>query len=720
MLRSAIVLAVLAAVSLLACGDDTVDVASADASTDREPDVDGSLAVDAGPEGGGSADGSAFADVFGGGDAAVDASGSDGVAPADGASFDAGAFDAGPEAGDGATGCGVVDDGAFTIPAGKVCTADRWCWENALPQGNSLFGVWGASPREVWAVGPMGTILSYDGNAWSGVALGPVDGNVPTPEGEAYTAYSFIGVRGSAANDVWVVGNAGRALHFDGSAWTAKPTCEPAVDLVAVSPLGPADAWAVGWSGPGPADAAIGAILHWDGAAWTREETGASLGGVSLSAVWARADDDVWAAGTRQDIGDHLGMVLHWDGQTWTMVESQYGVGFASLWGSADGELWVAGSDEGAAAVDHFDGTSWTLAIVDTATEYLLGLSGTSATDIWAAGYPESSLWHWDGAAWSGQSIDGSLTSVWTAGGSTGWAVGAWGQMVEWNGASASSQAVIATSLTGVWGAAPNDVWMVGQTGGLSAADVPSGDVLHWDGYALSQDATFDGVVPSQVWGSASDDVWAVGNAGWIAHRTPSAWTAVASGSEADLASVHGSGPTDMWAVGVSGTILHYDGASWSPSAAPSGTTNTLLHVFSMSPTDAWVVGQAGTVLRWDGAAWNAVDAGVTTPLYGVWASSDDDVWIGGENTALHFDGATWTLLDMPFGSIFSVLGSGPNDVWVGGDIVGHWDGSTWTFENSATSPISQTRPWGFWEGGGEAWLVGEGGLAVHRMPRGG
>jgi hypothetical protein len=40
----------------------------------------------------------------------------------------------------------------------KVCSADNWCWENPLPQGNVLAGVWGTGAN-VWAVGAGGTIL---------------------------------------------------------------------------------------------------------------------------------------------------------------------------------------------------------------------------------------------------------------------------------------------------------------------------------------------------------------------------------------------------------------------------------------------------------------------------------------------------------------------------------------------------------------------------------
>ena len=49
-------------------------------------------------------------------------------------------------------------DGSFT-PSPPVCNVDPWCWQNPLPQGNHLYGVWGSDANNVWAVGLGGTIV---------------------------------------------------------------------------------------------------------------------------------------------------------------------------------------------------------------------------------------------------------------------------------------------------------------------------------------------------------------------------------------------------------------------------------------------------------------------------------------------------------------------------------------------------------------------------------
>ena len=56
--------------------------------------------------------------------------------------------------------------------AATVVSADGWGWQNPHPQANELYGVWGSSASDVFAVGDGGTILHYDGSAWSAMSSG--------------------------------------------------------------------------------------------------------------------------------------------------------------------------------------------------------------------------------------------------------------------------------------------------------------------------------------------------------------------------------------------------------------------------------------------------------------------------------------------------------------------------------------------------------------------
>src|SRR2546423_3409495 len=70
---------------------------------------------------------------------------------------------------------------------------------------NSLYGVWGSSASDVWAVGAIGTILHYNGVTWSSVSSG--------------TSQGINGVWGSSAANVWAVGVSGTILHYSGTSW---------------------------------------------------------------------------------------------------------------------------------------------------------------------------------------------------------------------------------------------------------------------------------------------------------------------------------------------------------------------------------------------------------------------------------------------------------------------------------------------------------------------
>ena len=80
-----------------------------------------------------------------------------------------------------------------------------WKWQNPVPQGQFLFGVWGSSHNDVFAVGDAGVILHFDGVEWGFMDSG--------------TLTDFEDVWGSAPDDVFAVGVGGMIRHFDGASW---------------------------------------------------------------------------------------------------------------------------------------------------------------------------------------------------------------------------------------------------------------------------------------------------------------------------------------------------------------------------------------------------------------------------------------------------------------------------------------------------------------------
>ena len=92
-----------------------------------------------------------------------------------------------------------------------------------------LFGVWGSSPSDVWAVGNA-AVLHYNGSRWSSL-----------PIGASQVAY---GVWGTSPTNVWVVGNDGTPLHYDGTNWARGATL-PILSLQKVWGTSPSNVWAV-------------------------------------------------------------------------------------------------------------------------------------------------------------------------------------------------------------------------------------------------------------------------------------------------------------------------------------------------------------------------------------------------------------------------------------------------------------------------------------------
>ena len=69
----------------------------------------------------------------------------------------------------------VAVPGPAVTPTGVPINAKTvgWGLQNPLSQVNPLYGVWGNSASDIFAVGEGGTILHYDGSSWS-----PMDSSI--------------------------------------------------------------------------------------------------------------------------------------------------------------------------------------------------------------------------------------------------------------------------------------------------------------------------------------------------------------------------------------------------------------------------------------------------------------------------------------------------------------------------------------------------------------
>jgi photosystem II stability/assembly factor-like uncharacterized protein len=154
------------------------------------------------------------------------------------------------------------DDIVMVGNEGTVIRLDGQSWsKQPTPTDQDLWGVWGASPDDLWAVGGNGrqegqaTILRYDGSSWS---------EVQVPDLERANVFAFFKVWGTSADNLWIVGQRGAILHWDGNELVPQGS-GTGKDMISLWGTGPDHVVAVGGRSNG-----IAAV--WDGSSWTSQE----------------------------------------------------------------------------------------------------------------------------------------------------------------------------------------------------------------------------------------------------------------------------------------------------------------------------------------------------------------------------------------------------------------------------------------------------------------
>jgi hypothetical protein len=139
--------------------------------------------------------------------------------------------------------------------------------EGGRPQ--RVRALWSASADSAWIAGEGGLL-----RRWNPAGFESFD----VPGGD------LLGLSGTHGGDVWVVGEKGRILHFDGlSFFEYLPLTDQT--LRAVRAVSEDDAWAVGDGG---------VILHWDGQTWSHHT---QVEHIDLRAVGVNMDGKLMVGG---------------------------------------------------------------------------------------------------------------------------------------------------------------------------------------------------------------------------------------------------------------------------------------------------------------------------------------------------------------------------------------------------------------------------------------
>jgi hypothetical protein len=282
---------------------------------------------------------------------------------------------------------------------------------------NELFGVSGASPRDVWAVGvtlpaggpsrgPARTLVErWQGKAWHAI---------PSPDRPS--GGSFLNaVVAVSASDAWAVGlsrsTGGPArtliMHWDGQRWaiTTSPNAGPGDNsLVSVAAASARDAWAVGYRDASGVYRSL--VEHWDGDRWTVARL-PRLGGPGngLNAVGAAASGVVWAVGgSARARGPSQPLVLRLDGRNWSSVPAPASLHSATLngvaaWGRR--VAWAVGATRDGGGDRVFglraEGRNWRVVPIDPAAALSVDLNalwGAGPDDVWAVGSSFDGRWY--------------------------------------------------------------------------------------------------------------------------------------------------------------------------------------------------------------------------------------------------------------------------------------------------------------------------------------
>lgn len=176
--------------------------------------------------------------------------------------------------------------GQFAGPSGLIrlrgSATNGLTGEVAAMNLGTFAGLHGSSADELWAVGMDGAAVRVTG----------ASGN--SPNAKAYnsqTRNALYGVWAASPSDVWAVGFGGTIRHYTGDPylWEVVPDIPEEMKLNAVFGSSASDIWAVG------KDAVV---LHYDGTRWSR----AKIGGLgsrrpNLTTVWTSGPGHVWVGG---------------------------------------------------------------------------------------------------------------------------------------------------------------------------------------------------------------------------------------------------------------------------------------------------------------------------------------------------------------------------------------------------------------------------------------
>jgi len=586
----------------------------------------------------------------------------------------------------GAAGDAGQGGGACTPFAGqRICSVDGGvCWEHPLPQGNDLFGVWGTASSgagaSIWAVGAAGTILHWNGSAWSKVESG--------------TRRDLLSVWSERADEAWVTGTGGTWFKVSLQGGVAPVSSASTNDLLDVwgDPDGAA-IWAVGYGGK---------VFRLDRSlTLPAADLSATNPSIALYAVYGVAGSNVWVAGANGALYEYPSV-----GGPKLRAETPLPYDFFDLWMPSSGALIVSTKDGG---VQTSNGAgAWTAAsIPPPAGDFALAIWGDASTsELWVRGFDGLSYYRSPSPllAWSAaqepsrlnvRDVWGDSSAVWSVGekgylgtwssgarwdaksfglfpprptgadllavqdlGCEAWAGGRNGQLLHRTDAGWSQQLRVNGPITALWAPGPGEVWYAADAGRASrimGGGAPSERPVPLQG----QVRAFSGV--------ATNAIWAVGEDGGVASWNGLTWNLQPTPERVTLNAVLALARDDVWAAGDSQTVLHFDGGTWSTVMAPGGALD--LRAIAASPARVYFAG-GKSILIYEQGAWNS-GPDVSQPINALAVDAAGRLWVAGAAGSLGYlpaDGSAFHPVDALTKGNLNALSAAGAQLLIAGD----------------------------------------------------
>lgn len=279
--------------------------------------------------------------------------------------------------------CGTcVDPQTWGGSTPNVCGLERK-WRIVPFNGPGLNSVWGSARNDVWAVGTGGTIIHFNGTAWS-TQPSPTTGDLWVVKGDSPTRVKIGSSDGllERSGSGWSYNTLGAGMEWrdlallNDEVWGVGSLSSQGAVIIRLSSAG-RQAWGSPyqnaiWVNSAQEIRVFGwSVARWNGTDWVPEFS--PSGTPTLSDAWGATANDAWA------VGDGL---FHWQGTSWVEVTKPVSRLLLSVWGSSTSDVWAVGEY---GTIVHWNGSKWTWEDSPTSGT-LRAVWGSSADDVWAVG----------------------------------------------------------------------------------------------------------------------------------------------------------------------------------------------------------------------------------------------------------------------------------------------------------------------------------------------